>query len=68
MFCVNHVSWNISVFHIYVDEEAKEARLEIEESPLEVEVDTVEVALFLACSMSQEEIDEAGLTELVHRV
>ena len=68
MFCVNHVSWNISVFHIYVDEEAKEARLEIEESPLEVEVDTVEVALFLACSMNQEEIDEAGLTELVHRV
>ena len=50
-----------------VEEAAKEARLEIEESPLEVEVDTVEVALFLACSMSQEEIDEAGLKELVHR-
>ena len=50
-----------------VEEAAKEARLEIEESPLEVEVDTVEVALFLACSMSQEQIDEAGLKELVHR-
>ena len=50
-----------------VEEAAKEARLEIEESDLEVEVDSTEVALFLACSMSQQEIDSEGLKDVVHR-
>ena len=31
---------------------------EIEESDLEVNVDTTEVALFLACSMTPEEIED----------
>ena len=50
-----------------VEEAAKEARLEIEESDLEIEVDTLEVALFLACSMSQKEIDDEQLKDVVHR-
>ena len=50
-----------------VEEAAKEARLEIEESDLEIEVDTVGVALFLACSMSQKEVDDEGLKDVVHR-
>ena len=35
----------------------EEAKKEIEESTLDIEVDTGELALFLACSMSQQEID-----------
>ena len=50
-----------------VEEAAKEVRLEIEESDLEIEVDTVGVALFLACSMSQKEVDDEGLKDVVHR-
>ena len=50
-----------------VEEAAREAKLEIENSDLEIEADTIEVALFLACSMSQEQIDNEGLQELVHR-
>ena len=50
-----------------VEEAAKEARLEIEESDLDIEVDTVGVALFLACSMSQKEVDDEGLKDVVHR-
>ena len=47
---------------------AEEAKLEIMESKVELEgVNTKEVALFLACSMSQEEIDREGLTHVVHR-
>ena len=30
-------------------------------------VDAEEVALFLACSMNQEEIDKEGLTNVVHK-
>merc|ERR1712218_660303 len=45
---------------------AEEAKKEIEESSLEIEVDTRELALFLACSMSQQEIDNERLTEVVH--
>ena len=50
-----------------VEEAAREAKLEIENSDLEIEADTIEVALFLACSMSQEQIDNEGLQDLVHR-
>lgn len=32
-----------------------------------MEVDEVQLGLFLACSMSQKEVDEEGLTEVVHR-
>ena len=49
-----------------IDVVAEETRLEIQESDLEIEVNTGEMALFLACSMTQEEIDGEGLTDLVH--
>ena len=50
-----------------VDVAAEEAKIEIEESELEVEVDPVELALFLACSMTQDEIDGEGLGAVVHK-
>ena len=51
-----------------IDQTAEEAKLEIIESSVEVKgVNTEEVALYLACSMSQEEIDQEGLTDVVHR-
>ena len=50
-----------------VEEAAREAKLEIEKSDLEVEADTIEVTLFLACSMSLEQIDNEGLQDVVHR-
>ena len=33
---------------------------------MEIEVDTEELALFIACCMSQQEIDKEGLKEVVH--
>ena len=45
---------------------AEEAKKEIEESTLEIEVDTDELALFIACSMTQQEIDSEGLKDVVH--
>ena len=54
--------------NIEVNTAAEEAKLEIMESEVELEgVNTEEVAWFLACSMSQEEIDREGLTHVVHR-
>ena len=53
--------------NIDIDLAASEVKKEIEESDLEVNVDAGEVALFLACSMTVEEIEEEGLTELVHK-
>ena len=47
--------------------DAEDAKSDIEESDLEVEVDTEEVALFLASTMSQEEIDIEGLQHVVHK-
>ena len=45
-----------------VDVAANEAKLEIRESELEIKgLDTEELALFLACTMTQEEIDQEGL-------
>ena len=42
-----------------VDVAANEAKLEIMESELEIKgLDTEELALFLACTMTQEEIDQ----------
>ena len=52
--------------NIDIDVAAEEAKLEVIESEVTVEgVDTDEVALFLACSMTQEEIDLEGLTNVV---
>ena len=53
--------------NIDIDLAASEVQKEIEESDLEVNVDTNEVALFLACSMTPEEIEEEGLTQFVHK-
>ena len=53
--------------NIDIDLAASEVKKEIEESDLEVNVDTNEVALFLACSMTPEEIEEEGLTDFVNK-
>ena len=54
--------------NIDVDVAAEETKQEIIESEVELEgVNTEEVALFLACSMSQEDIDKEGLTHVVHK-
>ena len=53
--------------NIDVDVAADEAKIEIEESDIEMEMNPTEVALFLACAMSQEEIDAEELTDVVHR-
>ena len=46
---------------------AEEAKLEIMESKVELKgIDTENVALFLACSMTQSENDTEGLTNVVH--
>ena len=51
-----------------VDVAANEAKLEIRESELEIKgLDTEELALFLACTMTQEEIDQEGLANVVHK-
>ena len=50
-----------------VEVAAEEAKLETEESDLEVATNTEELALFLACTMSQEEIDGENLSRVVHR-
>ena len=44
-----------------VEDAARKAKLEIENSDLGIEAGTIEVALFLACSMNQEQIDNEGL-------
>ena len=47
---------------------AEEVKLEVMESEAEVEgVEYKEAALFLACTMSQKEIDSEGLIHVVHR-
>ena len=51
-----------------IDVAANEAKQEIMESELEIKgLDTEELALFLACTMTQEEIDQEGLTHVVHK-
>ena len=53
---------------IDVDVAAEEVKLEVIESTAEVEgVNYEEAALFLACTMSQEDIDREGLNLVVHR-
>ena len=52
---------------IDIDVVAEEAKLEVEESDIEIEMNTEEVALFLACTMSQDEINTEGLSHVVHK-
>ena len=62
-------SKDVSAHYPSIDIEvaAHEVKLEVEESDLDVNMNVTEVALYLACSMSQEEIDDEGLTDVVHR-
>ena len=63
-------SSDVSSFYPEIDIElaAEEVKQEIIESEEEIEgLDIEEVALFLACAMSQEEIDQEGLTNVVHK-
>ena len=53
--------------NIDIDLVAEEAKLEMQESDLEIEMNTKEVALFLACTMSQDEINAEGLSHVVHK-
>ena len=50
-----------------VDLAAEEVKLEVEESNVDIEMDTEEAALYLACTMTPEEIEEEGLTNVVHK-
>ena len=53
---------------IHIDVAVEEVKLEVMESEAEVQgVNYEEAALFLACTMSQEDIDREGLTHAVHR-
>ena len=63
-------SLDVQNFYPSIDIEvaAEEVKLEVMESEAEVEgVNYEEAALFLACTMSQEEIDSEGLSHVVHR-
>ena len=53
--------------NIDVEVAAEELKQEIQHSNLEVEVDTVELALYLASTMCPEEIEREGLVEVVHK-
>ena len=49
------------------DVAAEEVKQEIEESNIDLEMDTNEAALYLACTMTPEEIEQEGLTHVVHK-
>ena len=46
---------------------AEEVKLEVEESEIEMEMDTEEAALYIACTMTPAEIEQEGLTHVVHK-
>ena len=46
---------------------AEEVKLEVEESDINIEMDPTEAALFIACTSTPEEIEEEGLTHVVHK-
>ena len=50
-----------------VDLAAEEVKLEVEESDVDVEMDTLEAALYIACTMTPAEIEQEGLTHVVHK-
>ena len=53
--------------NIDIETAAEEAKMEIMNSEVEIKgIDTENVALFLACSMTQEQIDLEGLSNVVH--
>ena len=62
-------SKDVSAHYPSIDIEvaAKELKLEVEESDLDVEMNVEEVALYLTCALTQEEIDKEGLRDVVHR-
>ena len=53
--------------NIDIDLAAEEVKLEVEESDIDIAMDTEEAALFIACTMSPEEIEKEGLTRVVHK-
>ena len=53
--------------NIDVEIAADELKQEIEHSRLEIEVDTAEVALYIASTTTPEEIEREGLTHVVHK-
>ena len=46
---------------------AEEVKLEVEESEVEIEMNTDEAALYIACTMTPAEIEQEGLTHVVHQ-
>ena len=50
-----------------VDLAAEEVKFEVEESNVDIEMDTLEAGLYIACTMTPEEIEEEGLTHVVHK-
>ena len=46
---------------------AEEVKLEVEESDIDLEMDTEEAALYIACTMTPAEIEQEGLTHVVHK-
>ena len=62
-------SKDVSAHYPSIDIEvaAKELKLEVEESDLDVEMNVKEVALYLACALTQKEIHKEGLKGVVHR-
>ena len=63
-------SLDVKNFYPSIDVEvaAEEVKQEIMESEVEIKgVNYEEAALFLACTMTQEEVDGEGLTQVVHK-
>ena len=62
-------SKDVKSFYPQMDVElaAEEVKLEVEESEIEVEMDTDEAALYIACTMTPAEIEQEGLTHVVHQ-
>ena len=53
--------------NIDIDVAAEEVKKEIEESDLKIEVNTAELALYLASSTTQAKVDAEGLEDVVHK-
>ena len=62
-------SKDVKSFYPQMDVElaAEEVKLEVEESEIEVEMDTDEAALYIACTMTPAEIEQEGLTHVIHQ-
>ena len=61
-------SWKHGFPNLDIDQTADEVKLEIMESKVELKgVNVDEVGLFLACAMTQKEVDKEGLTHVVPR-